>query len=440
MSSSIKAYRFCLRCTPVQEKQLRRYAGSLRWLWNKALATQKERHATGEKYSNYASMCKWLTEWRSNESTSWLSQTPSQAQQQVLKNLDKAYQRFFKKCGGFPSVKKYGENPGIRFPDPKQFEIDQVNGRIKLPKLGWLRLRLSQAVSGELRNASLTQEGRKWFVSLQVTQGDTAKALDMTPTLGIDMGLAVFAATSAGQMIEPLKAMARKQCRLKRYQRSVSRKVKGSQNRKKAVKKLAALHLKIRNERADWLHKLTTRLAAEHPVIAIEDLRIKNMSASAKGTSEAPGKNVRQKAGLNRGILDAAWGEFFRQLEYKVQWQGGRLFCVNPAYSSRTCRVCGHEAKENRQTQCAFLCTACGHCENADLHASQVILARGKTAYAVEKAASQKIESDPTNLAAGHAASVCGGVVRRSKRASASVAAPVKQKLTEVTKHEVSHA
>lgn len=239
MSSSIKAYRFCLRCTPVQEKQLRRYAGSLRWLWNKALSTQKERHATGEKYANYASMCKWLTEWRSNESTSWLSQTPSQAQQQVLKRLDVAYQNFFKKTGGFASFKKYGDNPGIRFPDPKQFELDQVNGRMRLPKLGWLRLRLSQEVVGEIRNAAISQEGNKWFVSLQVTQSGTAQALDIPPTLGIDMGLAVFAATSAGQMIEPLKAMARKQCRLKRYQRSVSRKVKGSQNRKKAVKKLA---------------------------------------------------------------------------------------------------------------------------------------------------------------------------------------------------------
>lgn len=118
-------------------------------------------------------------------------------------------------------------------------------------------------------------------------------------------------------------------------------------------------------------------------MIAIEDLRIKNMSASAAGTGAAPGTNVRQKAGLIRSILEATWGEFTRQLEYKVQWQGGRLFCVNPAYSSRTCRVCGHA-------------------ENADLHSSQVIVARGITMHASEKAASQAIESHPTNLVAQH--------------------------------------
>lgn len=430
MSSCIKAYRFCLRCNPVQEHQSRRYAGSLRWLWNKALATQRERYAAGVKYASYVDMCKWLTEWRHAESTAWLAETPMHPQQQVLKRLDAAYQRFFKKTGGFPSFKKYGDNPGIRFPDPKQMVLDQVNGRIKLPKLGWLRLRQSQPVIGELRNASLKQEGKRWFISLQVAQSASCEAYDVAtgaaPTLGVDMGLTVFVATSTGQMVEPLKAMARKQCRLRRYQRSVSRKVKGSQNRKKAILKLAALHRKVANERADWLHKLTTNMAKEHSVIALEDLRIKNMSASAKGTSDEPGTNVRQKAGLNRGILDAAWGEFARQLEYKVQWRGGRLFFVNPAYSSRTCRCCGHESKENRKTQATFFCTACGYTENADLHASQVILARGIAMHTSEKAA-----SEPMNLAAGHAVSVCGGDVRRQKRASASVATLVKQKPSE---------
>ena len=431
MSSSIKAYRFCLRCTPVQEKQLRRYAGSLRWLWNAALGEQKKRHLLGQKYASYADMCKWLTARRSEEATKWLCESPAHPQQQVLKRLDAAYQRFFKKSGGFPSFKKYGDNPGIRFPDPKQFELDQVNARIKLPKLGWLRLRLSQAVSGELRNASLTQAGRKWFVSLLVTQRGACEANLDAPTLGIDLGVAVFAATSNAQMFEPLKALARKQCRLRRYQRAVSRKVKGSQNRKKAVRRLAALHLRIRNERSDWLHKLTTQLSSEHAVIAIEDLRIKNISASAKGTSEAPGKNVRQKAGLNQSILDAAWGEFIRMLAYKVLWQGGRLYQVNPAYSSCTCRICGHQAKENRRTQSAFLCVACGHSENADTHAAQVILGRGTQMWLQEKAASEKIESDRTKLAAGHAASAHEGVVRRPQRSRAGAAAPSKWEPTE---------
>ena len=171
--------------------------------------------------------------------------------------------------------------------------------------------------------------------------------------------------------------------------------------RKKAVNRLGNIHRRIAHQRADWLHKLTTDLADRHAVIAIEDLRIKNMSASATGTVDAPGRNVRQKAGLNRGILDAAWGEFARQLTYKAEWRGGRVILVNPAYTSRTCRICGHECAENRKTQSVFACLACGHTENADVHAAKNILAAG---YAVWEA----------GRASATLTDACGGAVRRA--------------------------
>ncbi|ABM35405.1 transposase, IS605 OrfB family [Polaromonas naphthalenivorans CJ2] len=176
-------------------------------------------------------------------------------------------------------------------------------------------------------------------------------AAGLEPSLAIDVGLTVFAATSAGVKIKPLLALKRQARYVRRAQKSVSRKVKGSANRKKAICKLGDLHRRIARQREDWLHKLTTELADRHPVIAIEDLRIKNMSASAKGTKDAPGKNIRQKAGLNRLILDAAWGEFGRQLQYKLQWRGGQLVLVEPAYSSQTCAACDHVAAENRKSQ-----------------------------------------------------------------------------------------
>ena len=355
---TLRAYRFALRCKPEQQRQLRRWAGQLRWLWNQALAEQQARHARGEKYASYADMCKWLTAWRALPATSWLAEGPVHPQQQVLRRLDEAYRRFFAKQGGFPSRKRYGDDPGIRFPDPKQFALDNATGRIKCPKLGWLRLRLSQQVDGAVRNVSITREGTgghaRWFASLQVERSETIEALDVAPTLGIDLGLAAFAATSQGDLVPPLAALARQQVRLRRYQRSVSRKKKGSSNRRRAVSRLGALHRRIAHQRADWLHKLTTGLADRHAVVALEDLRIKNMSASARGTAAQPGKNVSQKAGLNRGILDAAWGEFARQLTYKVQWRGGRVILVDAAYTSRTCRVCAHESADNPRGSLSF--------------------------------------------------------------------------------------
>jgi putative transposase len=415
----IKAYRIQLRTRPAVEAQLRRYAGMGRWVWCKALAEQRARQARGEKYAGHAEMCRWLTAWRNDPATAWLAQGPIHPQQQVLRRLDEAYRRFFSKAGGFPSFKKRGEEPGIRFPDPKQFSMDAANGRIKLPKLGWVRLRMSQPVEGVLRNVSITRKGSKWFASLQVETSETVAALGVAPTLGIDLGIAQFAAMSNGTTVAPLKALAKQQVRLKRYQRAVARKKKGSANRRKAVARLGALHRRIAHQRSDWLHKLTTYLADKHPVIALEDLRIKNMSASAAGTVEAPGKNVLAKAGLNRSILDAAWGKFARQLTYKLEWRGGRVIWVNPAYRSRTCRMCGHESAENRKSQALFACVACGHAENADVHAAKNILAAGHAVWAMEQAC----------LATSPAA--CGGEVTRAASARTRRAAPVKQEPTE---------
>jgi putative transposase len=372
-------------------------------------------------------MCKWLTAWRNDPATAWLADGPIHPQQQVLRRLDEAYRRFFAKAGGFPSRKRWGEEPGIRFPDPKQFSLDAANGRIKLPKLGFVRLRMSQPVAGTLRNVSITREdvgaASRWFVAIQVETNETVAALGVAPTLGIDLGLAKFAAMSDGTAVAPLKAFAKQQRRLKHAQRAVSRKKKGSANRKKAVARLGNLHRRIAHQRSDWLHKLTTDLAERHAVIALEDLRIKNMSASARGDAAQPGKSVAAKAGLNRGILDAAWGEFGRQLTYKVQWRGGQVILVNPAYTSRTCRICAHECAKNRKTQAVFACVACGHTENADVHAAKNILAAGHAAWVRQLA----VVSTP----ASGALVACGGDVSRAAVARPKRAAPTKQEPTE---------
>ncbi|WP_043458552.1 RNA-guided endonuclease InsQ/TnpB family protein [Azohydromonas australica] len=411
---SIKAYRFQLRTRPGVERLLRRFTGSCRWAWNAAIAEQRRRREAGEKFSPYAAMCRWLTEWRHAPETAWLAQAPIHPLQQTLRRLEAAYQRFFAGRGGYPKFKRRGQEPGLRFPDPKQFALDQGNARVKLPKLGWLRMRQSQAVVGELRNATVTAERGKWFVSLQVEQPDVLPSAELMPTLGIDLGVALFAALSDGRTVEPLDALKQQQRRLKHAQRAVSRKVKGSRNRRKAVDRLGRLHARIAAQRNDWLHKLTTELADQHPAIAIEELKVAAMSASAAGTADAPGQRVRQKAGLNRAILDQGWAEFRRQLEYKCAARGGAVVAVNPAYTSQTCSRCGCVDAGNRTAQAIFACLACGHAENADVNAAHNILAAGRAVWAARPTA-------------------CGAEVSRASPARGRRAAAVKQEPTEAT-------
>ena len=220
-------------------------------------------------------------------------------------------------------------------------------------------------------------------------------------------------------MIAPLNVLKKQQRRLQHAQRAVSRKNKGSANRKTALDRLANIHRRIALQRSAWLHKLTTDLANRHAVIAIEDLKVANMSASAKGTAEAAGQNVAAKAGLNRGILDAARGEFARQLTHELECRGGRVILVNPAYTCRTCRICKHDSEENRKTQSVFSCVACHHAEHADIHAAKNVLAAGHAAWLAERTSSA-----PSTVA-------CAGVVRRAAPARAKRAAPAKQEPSE---------
>jgi putative transposase len=413
---SIKAFRFQLRTKPGTERTLRRFAGSCRWVWNAAIAEQQRRREAGEKFAGHAAMCKWLTAWRNAPETAWLAEAPIHPLQQTLRRLEAAYKRFFAAEGGYPKFKRRGQEPGLRFPDPKQFALDQDNARVKLPKLGWQRMRQSQPVPGVLKNASVTTERGKWFVSLQVELPDVLPGADVKPTLGIDLGLALFAAMSDGQKVPPLDALKKQQRRLKHAQRAVSRKHKGSRNRRKAVDRLGRLHSRIAAQRSDWLHKLSTELADAHPVIAIEDLKVAAMSASAAGTTEKPGKRVRQKAGLNRAILDQGWAEFRRQLEYKCAARGGAAVPVNPAYTSQTCSHCGCADADNRRTQAIFACLACGHSDNADTNAAKNILAAGLAVWSAK-------------------ADACGAAVSRAKPARAKRAAATKQEPTEGLAH-----
>jgi putative transposase len=169
----------------------------------------------------------------------------------------------------------------------------------------------------------------------------------------------------------PDNSFRKHQQRLARYQRRMSRKVKFSNNWKKAKARVQKVHTRIANARKDFLHKATTTISQNHALVCIEDLQVRNMSRSSKGNSERHGKMVRQKSGLNRAILDQGWGEFRRQLDYKVPWNGGMLLAVPPHHTSQTCPCCGHASKDNRQTQAEFLCVDCGYANNVESRRSQ---------------------------------------------------------------------
>ncbi len=295
-----------------------------------------------------------------------------------MTDLGRGYKNFFEKRADFPRFKKKGRSSdSFRFPDGKQFTVDQSNGRIKLPKLGWIRYRNSRDMLGTAKNVTVSSNGGKWFISIQTDREVEPPIPASTSSIGIDVGIARFATMSDGSFVAPLNSFKKHQQRLARYQRRMSRKVKYSSNWKKAKDKVQKIHTSIAHARKDFLHKATTTISQNHALVCIEDLQVRNMSRSSKGTVDAPGKNVRQKSGLNRAIQDQGWGEFRRQLEYKLVWNGGTLLAVPPHNTSRTCPACGHVSKDNRLTQAQFLCVDCGYKNNADVVGAINVLARG---------------------------------------------------------------
>lgn len=299
----LQAFKYEIKPNGQQLRDMRRFAGACRFVFNKALALQKSNHEAGDKFINYVVMAKHLTAWRNSAETSWLSDAPVHPLQHALKDLEWAYKNFFAKRADFPRFKKKGMGDSFRYPDAKQFKIDAGNSRLFLPKLGWLRYHNSREMLGLAKNITVSSAGGKWFVSIQ-TEREVEQTIPKGGAVGIDMGIARFATLSDGTFHAPLNSFKRHENRLRRYQRAMSRKVKFSNNWKKAKARITKLHQKIGNVRRDYLHKATTTISQNHAMVCIEDLQVRNMSKSAVGTIDQPGRNVRAKSGLNKAILD----------------------------------------------------------------------------------------------------------------------------------------
>ena len=395
-----QAYKFQLKTNLSQARQMRSFAGACRFVFNQALALQKAKYEAGNKKLSYADLCAELLTLKS--SNPWLGESPSQTLQQSLKDLERSYTNFFAKRADFPRFKKKGLSSSFRF--PQGCKLDQANNRIFLPKLGWMHYRNSGEVLGEVKNVTVSHSCGHWYISVQTEREVSEAKHPSTSAIGVDMGIAQFATLSDGHVFAAVNSFKQKQKQLARYQRAFSRKVKFSQNWKKQKSKIGKLHQTIANIRKDYLHKTTTIISQNHAMIVIEDLQVKNMSKSASGNLNKPGRHVKAKSGLNRSILDQGWFEFRRQIEYKQVWRGGDVLAVPPQYTSQRCSCCGTVSKENRPSQAKFACIACGYQANADVNAAMNI------------------------LAAGHAVLACGEIVQQDNS--------VKQELTEETTHE----
>jgi putative transposase len=396
-----QAYIFELCPNVEQIRLMRQFGGHARFVYNKALALQKERYEKGEKRYTYVDLAKQLTAWRHHPETAWLADAPVHPLQQKLKDLDRAYVNFFEKRAGFPTFKKKQKGDSFRYPDSKQFKVDQNTSRIFLPKLGWLRYRKSQEILGVPKNITVRERCGKWFAAVQTEREVETPIHPSVSSVGVDVGIAQFATLSNGEVFASCHSLKKHADRLARLQRSLSRKKKYSKNWFKTKRLIQRLHRKIADIRRDHIHKVSHAISKNHAMVFVEDLCVKNMSKSASGSVESPGKNVRAKSGLNRSILDQGWGEFRRQLEYKSRWCGGEMLAVNPRNTSITCpeETCGHRSKENRPTQAVFKCVRCGYENHADwvgavniLRAGHAQLACRDTSFEVGTSAQEPTE------------------------------------------------
>ena len=368
-----KAFKFRLKITAENQQKLINYAGGCRFVWNKALALNLDRLNQKQPILRYDALDFWSKLWKQSDEYSFLKDLPSQVLQQKLMDLDKAFKDAFDKnqpIKRIPVFKRKGQSSdSIRF--PQGFKIEQETNRICLPKIGWVRYRNSRKIVGTPKNVTVSRKGKHWYASIQVEYEANILEHKSTSALGIDMGVKRFATLSDGSFIEPLNSFKKSAEKLATLQRKLKHKKKFSKNWQKQKAKITKYHEKIAADRRDFLHKKSTAICENQAVICIEDLKIKNMSKTAKL------KNVKQKSGLNKSILDQGWGMFFDMLTYKQDWNGGRVIKVPPQHTSQKCPSCHHVAKENRLTQAEFVCVECGYKNNADVVGAINVLTRG---------------------------------------------------------------
>ena len=363
---------------------LRKHCAHARYVWN--LAVEQHMHwRPGRKSApGYLEQCRQLTQARAENP--WLAAGPYMVQQQALRDFTQAMAAFFHPGNPAkrPSWRKAGRDEGFRIVGVRSGDVRRLSrhvGEVRVPKVGRVRFRWSRAVPAGVKSYRITLDRTgRWHIAFAAIP-QPVPAPGNGKTVGVDRGVAVGAALSTGEMmLAPALSAGRRQ-RLRRLQRKFARARRGSSRRVRVKLAIARLRAREVDARKDWVEKASTAIVRSFDVIRVENLQIRSMTRSAKGTAGNPGRNVRAKAGLNREIMRSGWGLLVRRLEEKAP---GRVEKVKPHFTSQRCSACGHVDANSRESQARFVCTACGFACNADVNAAR-------------------------NIAAGHAVTARGG-------------------------------
>ncbi|MEV0401831.1 transposase [Actinoallomurus sp. NPDC050550] len=382
-----RSYKFLLRPTRHQQIAFAACLRDHRQLYNAALehrCTAYRKAGVTVRYGDQSGELKYIRADDPGGQGRW----SFSSQQATLRRLDKAFAAFFRrlKAGhkpGFPRFKGQGWFDTVEWPkdgDGCRWDSQPEHPRatyVRLQGIGHVRVHQHRPLRGRVKTIAVKREGSRWYVVLSCEDVPTQPLPSTGAVAGIDMGVASLITTSDGEHVTNPRHLEASTGRLAKAQQDLARKKRGSKRRRKAVARVAALHTKVRRQRIDGAHKTALALVRVYDVIVHEDLRIANMTRSASGTLKEPGRNVAQKSGLNRSILDAGWRVFLTVLAHKAESAGRELIAVEPRNTSRTCSRCGYCAADNRRTQAKFACRACGHAAHADVNAAVNILRAG---------------------------------------------------------------
>jgi putative transposase len=364
-----------------------------RFVWNLAVE-QQQMWQPGRRAPGYNKQSAQLTEIRTEYD--WLAAGSQTVQQQALRDFAQAMRNFFAGTHRRPSWRKAGVHEGFRQVGLKPRHVEKLTrryGRVWVPKVGWIRFRWTRAVPREVKSYRVTRDrAGRWHVAFAHVPDAIAGPADGS-VIGVDRGVAVSAALSTGELLHTPSLTPGEQIRLRRLQQHLARAKRGSNRRQRTKVAIARIKAHESDRRRDWVEKTTTDLARRFDTIRVEELDVRAMTRSARGTVEHPGVGVAQKRGLNRAISRQGWGQLVARLNHKA---AGRLQRVPAAYTSQRCSACGHVAPENRKNQAVFACVACkaGPC-NADVNAARNIAAGRAVPAQGDLAAERSVNCEP---------------------------------------------
>jgi putative transposase len=386
--------RFRVEFTDEQADFAGQIGATCRTVWNTGLEQRREYRRRGA-WMNYQPQAHELVEAKAEQP--WLKDVPGHCLQQTLMDLDRACRERGTFRVRWRSARRW--SPSFRFPEGAKMAVEKLNrrhARVKLPKLGWVKFRISRPLDGVLiRSATVSKDGAHWYLSLLVDDGECTPREHAAPgtAVGVDRGVVVAVATSDGELVDRAFTTASERRRVVVLQRKLSRAAKGSANRAKVRGQLAKLRAAERHRREDFCAQTAARLAHTNAVVVVEDLKARNMTRRAKPVEDpdCPGRylanGAASKSGLNRAILGKGWYRFEQALTSVSRYTGTLVIKVPAAFTSLRCSVCGHVDPKSRESQAVFRCTSCSrHSEHADVNAAKNILAAGLAVAACREA------------------------------------------------------